>query len=80
MKKRTMSVKEYTQEFYKTNFREGYIEDTVEKIARYLNGVRFDIQEELSFVSPTSVDEAYQYALKVEEGIQRNKGSHTNLG
>ena len=49
----------------------GYIEDTTKKVARYLNGVRFDIQYELSSVSPTSVDEAYQYALKVEERIQR---------
>ena len=71
LKQRTMSMKEYTEEFYKINVREGYIEDTTEKVARYLNGLSFDIQDELSLVSPTSVDEAYQYALKVEERIQR---------
>ena len=69
LKQRTMTVKEYTEEFYKINLRARYIEDTVEKIARYLNGLRFDIQDELSLVSPTSVDEAYQYALKAEERI-----------
>ena len=57
-------MKEYTEEFYEINLRAGYIEDITEKVARYLNGPRFDIQDELSLVSPTNVDEAYQYALK----------------
>ena len=64
-------MKEYTKEFYKINLRARYIKDTIEKVARYLNGLKFDIQDELILVSPISVDEAYQYALKVEERIQR---------
>ena len=43
LKQRTITVKEYTKYFYKINLREGYIEDIVEKVARYLNGLRFDI-------------------------------------
>lgn len=77
MKQRKMIVKEYTEEFYKINLIVGYIEDIAEKIARYLNGLRFDIQDELSLVSPTSVDGAYQYALKAKERIQRK---HSNRG
>ena len=50
LKQRTMTMKEYTEEFYKINLREGYIEDTIEKVSRYLNGLRFDIQDELSLV------------------------------
>lgn len=64
-------MKRYIEEIYKINLRVGYIEVTIEKVARYLNGLRFDIQDGLSLVSPTSVDEAYQYALKAEERIQR---------
>ena len=64
-----MTMREYTEEFYKINMRAGYIEDTTEKVARYLNGLRYDIQEELSLVNPTGIDEAYQYALRAEERI-----------
>ena len=65
-----MTVREYTKEFYKINLRAGYIEDTAEKVARYLNGLRYYIEDELCLVNPTGVDEAYQYALRVEERIQ----------
>jgi hypothetical protein len=39
-----MSVREYTEEFYKMNIRVGYVEDTTEKISRYMNGLRMYIQ------------------------------------
>ena len=73
-------MKEYTEEFYKINLRVGYIEDTTKKVARYLNGLKFDIQDELSLVSPTSVDESYQYALKAEERIQRRYSNRGKYG
>ena len=71
LKQNTMNVREYTEEFYKINLRAWYIEDTTEKVDRYLNGLRYDIQDELSLINPTSIDEAYQYALRAEEIIQR---------
>ena len=71
LKHKTMTVREYTEEFYKINLRAGYIKVTVEKVAKYLNGLRYDIQDELSLVNPTRIDEAYKYALRVEERIQR---------
>ena len=43
------------------------MDDDVEKIARYINGLRFGIKDEISFVKLESVEEAYQYALKDEE-------------
>ena len=73
-------MREYTKEFYKINLREGYIEDTVEKVAKYLNGLRYDIQDELSLVNPTGIDEAYQYALRVEERIQRRQSTRGRFG
>ena len=62
-----MTVKEYTKEFYKLDIRSGHVDDDVEKIARYINGLRFRIQDEISFFKLESVEEAYQYALKLEE-------------
>lgn len=61
-----MTMREYTEEFYKINLRAGYIEDTTEKVGRYLNGIRYDIQDELCLVNPTGVDEAYHYALRAK--------------
>ena len=63
LKQKTMTMREYTEEFYKINLREGYIEDTTKKVARYLNGLRYDIQDGLSLVNPMGIDEAYQYVL-----------------
>ena len=45
----------------------GHVDDDVEKIARYINGLRSRIQDEISFVKLESVEEAYQYALKYKE-------------
>ena len=44
-----------------------HIDDDVEKIARYINGLKSRIQDEISFVKLESVEEAYQYAFKAEE-------------
>ena len=74
-----MTVKEYTKEFYRLDIRFGHMDDDVERIARYLNGSRSRIKNEISFVKLESVEEAYQYALKVEEILatkheQRQRG------
>ena len=37
-------VREYTKEFYKVNLRDGYTEELAKKAARYVNGLRMDIQ------------------------------------
>ena len=54
-----LTVREYTEEFYKLNLRDGYVEDLAEKDARYVNGLRMNIQEEISMISPTTMEEAY---------------------
>jgi hypothetical protein len=38
-----LSVKEYTEEFYKLNIRAGHRENDEEKVARYINGLRYEI-------------------------------------
>jgi hypothetical protein len=37
-------VKEYTEEFYKMNIRAGHRENDEEKVSRYINGLRYEIQ------------------------------------
>jgi hypothetical protein len=59
LKKKSMTVREYTEEFYKVNIRSGHIEDTPERVDRYANGLRFDIQDELSLLSLKFVEESY---------------------
>ena len=67
LKQRDMTVKEYTEEFYRLDIRSRHVDDDVEKIVRYINGLRSIIHDEISYVKLGSVEEAYQYALKVEE-------------
>ena len=66
-----MTIKEYIGEFYKVSIRVGQIQDTIEKIARYINGFRMEIQYEISLLSPKTIEEAYQMALKAEEKLIR---------
>ena len=48
------------------NLRAGYVEDSAEKAARYVNGIRMDIQEDINMISPRTMEEAYQCALREE--------------
>ena len=78
-----MSEREYTEEFYKVNIRAGYVQDTAEKVAKYMNGFRMDIQDEISLLTPRIVEEAYHLALKAANKIARrksNRGRGSNKG
>lgn len=57
-------MKEYNKEFYAMIIRTNHSEARKEKVARYINGLRKNIQEELNLVKMTSVEVAYQFALK----------------
>jgi hypothetical protein len=70
-----MTVKEYTEVFYRLNIRTGQRERDEEKISRYINGLRYEIQDELSMMSVRTVEDAYHFSLKVEEKLAR-KQSH----
>eukprot|EP00253_Pinus_taeda_P023587 PITA_23587 len=81
LKQKGMSVKEYTEEFYKLNIRTGHVEDDLEKVARYINGLRYEIQDEISLLSLKIVEDAYQATLKAKENLlrtqnQRNRGKN----
>ena len=72
-------MKEYTEEFYRLNIRASHRESNDEKVARYMNGLRYEIRDELNLATTRMVEDAYQLALKAKEKlshkqIQRGKG------
>jgi hypothetical protein len=50
-----MTVKEYTKEFYRLNIRTGQREKDDEKVGRYINGLRYEIQDEISMMTIRTV-------------------------
>ena len=80
LRKMLLTMREYTEEFYKVNLRAGYVEESAENDARYVNGLRMDIQEEISMISPRTMEEAYECALRVEEKIARKQSFNRGQG
>eukprot|EP00253_Pinus_taeda_P004493 PITA_04493 len=75
-----MTVKEYIEEFYRVNLRAGYTDDTPEKTTRYVNGLRLEIMDEISILSPRNIDEAFQSVVKAEEKINRKQNNRRGRG
>jgi hypothetical protein len=73
LRQRGMTVKEYTEEFYRLNIRTGQREKDDEKVSRYINGLRYEIQDEINMMTVRTVEDAYQIALKAEEKLARNQ-------
>eukprot|EP00253_Pinus_taeda_P029906 PITA_29906 len=67
LRQRSMTVREYRKEFYKVSIRDGKTRDIDEKVARYVNGLRMDLQDEISIMSPKIVEEAYKMVLKLKK-------------
>ncbi|XP_059068892.1 uncharacterized protein LOC131859313 [Cryptomeria japonica] len=87
LKQKDLDVESYTEEFHKLIFKANHHEDEKEKVARYLNGLKFSIQDEMSMVIPRTVDECFQMALRAEEKLRRRgdqnyrgKGGRNNRG
>jgi uncharacterized protein YjbK len=74
LRQNLMMVRDYIEEFYRLSIREGHRESDDEKVVRYLNGLRYDIQDELSMLTIRTMEDAYQLALKAEEKLSRKKG------
>ena len=75
-----LTLREYTEKFYKVNLRVGYVEESIEKAARYVNGIRMDIKEEISMLSPKMMEETYQCALREEEKIAQKQSFNRGHG
>jgi hypothetical protein len=79
LRQKLMTAKEYIEEFYRLNIRVGHRKSNDEKVARYMNGLRYEIQNELNLATIRTVEDAYQLALKAEEKLshkqsQRGRG------
>ena len=59
LKQKLMLVKEYTEEFYRINIRAGHQERDDEKFFRYMNGLRYEIQEEMSMMTIQTMEDSY---------------------
>ena len=57
------------------SIRAGQFYDTPEKTARYVNGLKLDIQDEIGLLSPKTVQEAYQMALKTKAKLLRKQSA-----
>ena len=71
LRQKGMTVREYTEDFYRVNLRAGYTEDTVERKTKYVNGLILEILDETNILSPKNAEEAYESAMKAEEKITR---------
>jgi hypothetical protein len=71
LRQKGMTVKEYTEEFYKLNIRTGQRDKDEEKVSRYINGLRYEIQDEINMMLVRTMEDAYQFALKAEEKLAR---------
>jgi hypothetical protein len=59
LRQKGMTVKEYTEEFYRLNIRAGHRESDDEKVSRYMNGLRYYIQYEMIMVTIRNVEDSY---------------------
>ena len=59
LKQKDMTMKDYTEEFYKLTIRSGHRELSKEKVARYINGLRLNIQDEVGMLKIDLVEDAY---------------------
>jgi hypothetical protein len=73
VRKKLMTNREYMEEFYKVNIRACHIDDNPERVERYVNELRLDIQDDFILMSLRSVEDAYQFALKEEEKFPRKQ-------
>jgi hypothetical protein len=74
LRQKWMTVKRYTEEFYQLNIRVGHCESYDEKFVRYMNGLRYEIEDEMSMVTIRNVEDAYHIALKEEVKLARKQG------
>ena len=66
-------MKEYTEEFYRLNIKAGKKENEDEKTARYINGMRCEIREDINTMFVSKGEDSYQATLKDEEKLARKQ-------
>ena len=70
LKQDTKSIEEYTEEFHELSIRNQVQESDAQIAARYKAELRMDIQLEMIAAHTYTMDDVYQLALKIEEGLK----------
>ena len=76
MRQKDMSISAYTEEFNKMSIRARRQEEELEKVARYLNGLRQRIQDEITMLSLDNMHKHFQMALREEDKARRRNESY----
>ena len=71
-KQGSRTVKEYTEEFYRLAAHTRLIEDESQQVARFIGGLKVEIQEKLELNSIWSLNEAVNLAMLGEKQVQRS--------
>lgn len=77
LRQKDMDVQAYTEEFDKLDIRAAHEEDVEDKVAIYLGGLRYNIQDELSLSTPRIVEECYKFPMKAKEKLKRRQYKST---
>ena len=65
LRQKDMDVSTYTEEFHNLVMKSGIVESENLKLARYLQGLKLSIQDELSLTTITTVQQCFMLASKV---------------
>lgn len=79
LKQKDIDVASHTEEFQRLYLRSKIQEKEVVKVVRYLGGLRWDIQEEISLWTCTTVQKCFQLALMVEEMNKKKQEYHARV-
>ena len=71
LRQKDMDVSTYTEEFHNLVMKSGIVEPKNLKLARYLQGLKLSIQDELSLATITTIQQCFMLASKVEEKFKR---------
>ncbi|XP_030541868.2 uncharacterized protein LOC115749270 [Rhodamnia argentea] len=74
-KRTNRTVQAYTEEFLRLSVRNNLAESDVQQTARYINGLRLNIQDRVSLHRVFSVEDAREMARKIEMQLERTSPS-----
>lgn len=78
-KQREVDVSAYTEEFHRLSLRCKNQESESRKVERYINGLKYNLQDEISIMAPETFSKCFQMALRAEEKLKR-KSEQQNRG
>ena len=73
IRKKGVTFKEYTEEFFKLHIRDVQMQGDIERVVRYINGLRYEIKYDISLLNMNIVEDAYQAASRVQEKLIRKQ-------